>query len=295
MASRIQRRMIYIALVLFFVAGIVIVENRPHREQEHSKFFSSLQDIMQSELHSYLPSDKSGLLGPKQIKHKQEDALKEGESHDDIELEACTTLNPMKGFIDLRGLSNYGLEGKVQPWLAKDYESSRNFTLGICLSPVKKLVLNTGVFKDSVNASQVGAYYVDPNTQKYVLMGQFNGKPIYKGKKLTLTYENGSYCDSIVGIDGNKIRRSTILTFTCDREMLNKAQVSYVTSSQECSYMFEVRSHYACPTAAKADNLAAIWIFLLILMAAVLVFFSGSLIIKFMKVLPPGYSPAASK
>lgn len=291
MASRTQKRIIYLALVLFLLAGLVIVENRPHREQEHSKLFTSIQDMMLPDLHAYLPTDKP------QNTAKQHDQ-KEGatkDSEDDIELDACTTLNPMKGFIDLRGLSNYGLEGKVQPWMAKDYDQGRNFTLGICLSPVKKSVLNTAVFRDSVNASEVGAYYIDPDTQQYVLMGQYTGKPVFKGKKLTMTYENGSYCDSIVATDGLRIRRSTILTFTCDREMLNKAHISYIASSQECAYMFEVRSHYACPTAAKADNLAAIWIFLLILMAALLVFFSGSIIIKFLRVLPPSYTPSSGK
>ncbi|GEQ69129.1 hypothetical protein JCM33374_g2800 [Metschnikowia sp. JCM 33374] len=295
MASRIQRRIIYLALALFLLAGLVIVEKRPHRETEHSKLFSSIQDIMSQDLHHYLPSDKDSQNDVNSHPFKKQTDPKQDGASDDIELEACTTLNPMKGFIDLRGLSNYGLEGKVQPWMAKDYDSSRNFTLGICSSPVKKSIVNTAVFQDAVNASEVGAYYIDPSTQKYVSMGQFTGKPVFKGKKLTMTYENGSYCDSIMSTDGSRIRRSTILTFTCDREMLNKAHITYIASSQECAYMFEIRSHYACPTAAKADNLAAIWIFLLILMAALLVFFSGSIVIKFVRVKPQGYSSASEK
>ncbi|OBA19952.1 mannose 6-phosphate receptor domain-containing protein [Metschnikowia bicuspidata var. bicuspidata NRRL YB-4993] len=271
MASRIQKRIIYIALVLFLVTGLFIVDKRPHQKQEHSKLFSSLQDMM--------------LL----------DSEKDSKSDDEVELEACTTLNPTRGFIDLRGLTSHAQEGKFQAWLAKDYESGRNFTVGVCLSPVKKSVLSTAAFKDSVNASDVGAYYIDPETDKYVLMGQFSGKPVFRGKKLTMTYENGSFCDSILARDGLRIRRSTILTFTCDREMLNKAQVSYIASAQECTYMFEIRSHYACPTAAKADNLAAIWIFLLILMAALLVFFSGSLIIKSLRVLHLKGTPIPEK
>ena len=78
---------------------------------------------------------------------------------------------------------------------------------------------------------------------------------------MTLTYENGSYCDIIDKNTNQRLRKSTILTFTCDREMSARALVSYIGQANECTYFFEVRSHHACPTAAKANNLAAVWIF----------------------------------
>lgn len=274
MKTRTQRRLIVLALLLFLLAGLLIVEQRPHIDNEPSKLFSSLQDMMLPEMGHFLGSEP-----PKPVE-KAKSAKEADLLHAELELEACTAFNPVKGFIDLRGLSNLGHDGKPQPWLAKDYESGRNFTLGICLSPVKKTATHNTAFKDVANVSEVGGYFIDPESQTHFLIGQHMSVPVFKGRKLTMTYENGSYCDAVMAADGSRVRRSTVLTFTCDREMLNKAHISHIATVQDCTYIFEVRSHYACPTAAKADNLAAIWIFLLILLAALMVFFSGSLMFK---------------
>ncbi|KAK6198830.1 uncharacterized protein RJT21DRAFT_122466 [Scheffersomyces amazonensis] len=116
-------------------------------------------------------------------------------------------------------------------------------------------------------------------------MGEFSTTPKFRGKKLTLTYENGAYCNKLMDTEtGERLRKSTILTFTCDREMMAKASISYVGSSNDCSYYFEIRSHHACPTVSKANNLAAAWIFVFIVFAAFLVFyFSGGFLLKQMK------------
>lgn len=211
---------------------------------------------------------------PEVKKTTPEEALEEG-------LDPCTVLNPLKGFIDLRGLSSSGNEGKAVPWMARSFDSTRNYTVGICLTPLKKANWDVPT-TDQTNALHIGAYYVDENGQ-YVLIGKYAQTPVFKGRKLTLTYVNGSYCDGMTYKNGEKVRKRSVLTFTCDREMMTKAQVSYITSVDDCTYMFEVRSHYACPTAAKADNLAAIWIFLFILLAALMVYFSGGFLYRNLK------------
>lgn len=199
--------------------------------------------------------------------------------------EICTVVNPLnRGFIDLSGLSAMGNEGRALPWGAKGFDNGVNYTLGICSSPMKKIHDQTEI-QDGLNSSMMGGYYVDKNTGKYVSLGEFSTTPSFKGRKLTLTYENGSYCNNIIDEStGEKLRRSTTLIFTCDRDMLSKASVSYISRSNDCNYIFEVRSHHACPTAAKSNNLAAVWIFLIIVLAAIVGYFSGGILFRQLKI-----------
>ncbi|KAL7665070.1 MRH domain-containing protein [[Candida] zeylanoides] len=200
------------------------------------------------------------------------------------ELDPCTVINPIShGFIDLSSLSSLSNEGKALPWTAKGYDKGHNFTLGICSTPFKNSQLTNQVV-DVDNTSLVGGFYSDPKTNKVYSIGDFSQEPVFRGRKLTLTYSGGSYCQGIVNATTNKnLRKSTVLSFTCDREMSAKASISYIGSLHDCSYFFEVRSHHACPTAAKANNLAVIWIFLFILLAALAVYCSGGLFYHYMK------------
>lgn len=227
------------------------------------------------------------LTGPSDTNNQQymlERAKKLGKEPEGTEAAAqdeardpCTIVNPHShGFIDLRGLSLLGNEGRALPWTTKGYDYGRNFTLGICSTPFKKSHNGPREMQDDVNSTLVGGYYMDTKSGRYVSLGEFSTTPVVRGRKLTLKYSNGSYCENLVDRStGLPVRRSTMITFTCDRDMLAKASISYVGSFDDCNYMFEVRSHHACPTAAKANNLAAVWIFLLIFVAAVLVYFSG--------------------
>lgn len=194
------------------------------------------------------------------------------------ELDPCTVVNPMNHqFIDLQSLS-LSDEGNPLRWTSKSFDKKRNYTLGICTHPSK------GSQKfDNLDPLSVGGYYVENGT--YLSIGQYSKKPRFEGKKIILTYENGSYCDSLVDSKtGQPLRKSSIITFTCDREMLAKASIQFVAEANDCTYFFEVRSHHACPTAQKANNMAAIWIFLLIVFAAFSVYFSGGLLYKHLKV-----------
>lgn len=200
------------------------------------------------------------------------------------ELDPCTVINPIShGFIDLSSLSSMSNEGKALPWTAKGYDKGHNFTLGICSTPFKHLQLTNQVV-DVDNTSLVGGFYSDPKTNKFYSIGDFSQEPVFRGRKLTLTYSGGSYCQGIVNATTNEnLRKSTVLSFTCDREMLAKASISYIGSLHDCSFFFEVRSHHACPTAAKANNLAVIWIFLFILIAALAAYGSGGFLYHYLK------------
>lgn len=262
-----SRRLAILAVLLFFLAGLLIVEQRPQHSLEHSHFLNSIHDM---------------ILGPVELPRQAQKPLEKPKQETEPKpLDVCTVLNPLKGFIDLRGLSNLGNEGKALPWVARGFDSGHNYTVGICLTPIKRAHLNTQT-RDGVNALHVGAFYVDPLNGDYVLLGEYATTPVFSGRKLTMTYVNGSYCDMTYK-NGERVRKRSVLTFTCDREMMTKAHISYLTSIDDCTYMFEVRSHYACPTAAKADNLAAIWIFLLIFLAALLVYFSGGFLYRNLK------------
>lgn len=248
MVSRTIRRFVVFVVFFFFVTG-VYVNRRPA-----SLVVSQLQDMVPHASPPPKPVEKSP------------------------ELLACTILTPQKGFIDLRPLSE---DNGPIPWQYRGL--ARNYSIGICLNPVKNPTLPSLKVKDGVNALEIGAYYTDPATGELVLIGQLSSTPRYSGRKLKLTYENGSYCDAIKYADGRRMRQKTTLVLTCDHEMMDGARISYVTAMEDCNHVFEVRLHFACATAAKADNLAAVWIFLLILLAALLVFFLGEVVYRLLR------------
>lgn len=261
--------------VAFLFFGLLIVEQR-QRDQRNA-LLTHIHDLVARPNES---GDKSN--NPAQNIPAQKVPGQLPKEHKDEVLDPCTALSPLKGFIDLSGLSSAGNDGKAVAWSTLGFDSGHNYSIGVCLSPIKKTHGDVQV-RDGLNASQVGAFYIDPNSGEYVLMGEYSVAPAFHGRKLTLTYGNGSYCESVKYANGERLRRKTILTFTCDREMMTKAHVSYVAAVDDCTYLFEIRSHFACPTAAKADNLAAIWIFLLIFMAALLVYFSGGFLYRNLK------------
>lgn len=217
------------------------------------------------------PADRSGVQGSTSEEDEEE------------EVPSCSVINPSNhGFIDLRELSSQTVEGivKPRPWSARGFDTKFNYTLGICATPFK----SPHVIQDNVNDTRVGAYYRDDN-QKYVSIGEYATVPKFRGRKLTLTYENGSNC-SIKDAKGQWLKKSTLVTFVCDREMQAKALVSFVGSFHDCNYLFEVRSHHACPTATQSNDFAVIWIFLLIVVAALMVYLSGGFLYKHMRVKP---------
>lgn len=289
LTPRNARRLTALAVILFIGAGLVIASQRPQNSLENLHFMPSLHDLVSGPAHFVLnkPEQNNANLNVANSNPHENPNHKTSESSDIKllmdKLDPCTVISPVKGYIDMSGLSAAGNSGKLISWTAKDYSSGHNYTVGICLTPIKKSHLPQVEIVDGLNASNVGAYYTDAESGHLVSMGDFSTSPRFNGRKLTLTYSNGSYCDGMTYKNGEKMRKRTVLTFTCDRDILTKAHVSYVASVDDCTYIFEVRSHLACPTAAKADNLAAIWIFLLIILAALFVYLSGGLLYKTLK------------
>lgn len=191
----------------------------------------------------------------------------------------CAVTNPVTGqYIDLSQLSSTpNLSGTKKNsktkselktrWLVKGYgyDVDKNFTISICSSPVVSDNDETKELSDLT-----GAYYSINNTKKSkietVSIGNFNTKPkLFGNKKLTLQYEQGSKCPN--GVD----RKSTLLNFICDRDITARAQINYIGNSNNCSYFFEVRSIYACPTANKSNEINVLGIFFAIIFVFTLV------------------------
>jgi cation-dependent mannose-6-phosphate receptor len=73
-------------------------------------------------------------------------------------------------------------------------------------------------------------------------------------------------------------RRSTTISFHCDREQISpRAVASFVaTDPDQCAYFFEVRSAYACPTVNEVQTgLGPAGVFGVIVLIAVCVYFLG--------------------
>ncbi|EJS41355.1 mrl1p [Saccharomyces arboricola H-6] len=202
---------------------------------------------------------------------------------EDNEGQFCAVTNPVTGsYVDLSQLSstpNKLKEGQKQnsgknkhessktKWSVRGWGYNTNFTLGICSSPV-------GEAESQQLSNLTGAFYVDHlNEDSLVSIGDFNTKPTLVGgptaKKLILKYENGSMCPN--GED----KKATLLKFVCDKEIQSKAQISYIGSLHDCSYFFEVRSIYACPTSNKKNEVSVLGIFIGIFAIFLLVEFTG--------------------
>jgi cation-dependent mannose-6-phosphate receptor len=104
----------------------------------------------------------------------------------------------------------------------------------------------------------VSAFYKDHRGDVYSI-GQQNDEPIFRGKKLLLNYTMGSPCPEIdedgIPIDSDVMtsrdrrrRKSTLLSFICDTSPLlsTRPAISFLGSPDHCTYVFEVRSRYAC-------------------------------------------------
>ncbi|CCF59490.1 hypothetical protein KAFR_0H00810 [Kazachstania africana CBS 2517] len=191
---------------------------------------------------------------------KHDDSNKEKEEEDLF----CAVLNPVtESYIDLSPLSATPNDWREVPdetttsktrWLVKGYGSDKdlNFTLSICSSSV-----HSSEEMEQLS-NHTGGFYNDME-DNLISIGDFSSKPILFGngnsKKLTLKYENGSICPN--GVD----KKSTLLNFICDKEISSRVQLSYVGNLHDCSYFFEARSIYACPTTSKKNGVNAFGIF----------------------------------
>lgn len=229
----------------------------------------------------YATSDQSEAIRTKhQISSKISNNDDSEEDDGSAKVPFCSATNPFtNGFYDLTELSSLHKD-TIVAWNAKGHDYNANFSLGICSSPIKPSIeinpnyeagLKQPLLK--IDNDEVGAIYTDGNGEKFSI-GNFNPVPVFRGKKLTLTYENGSYCPN--GVD----RKSALLSFTCDKEIIQPAQVSFIGALHDCDYFFEVRTIHACPKAHQEESTSVIWIFIFIVLAAVLVYTSAGFLYK---------------
>lgn len=195
-------------------------------------------------------------------------------------LDPCTIINPLTNqFFDLRPLSSLNNNNEVQAWNSKGFDYGRNFSIGICSTPLRQINALTELdFIDSKNKSDIAGYYTNSDGHK-VSIGSVSSTDLkFRGMNLVMEYINGDKCEN-----SPNLFKSTLLTFKCDREMMSKARVNYLGASNNCSYFFEVRTVHACATSYD-ENDDEIWIiFLTILLSAMGVYFFAGIIYKCIK------------
>jgi cation-dependent mannose-6-phosphate receptor len=205
----------------------------------------------------------------------------------------CTIHSLSTGsFYDLRPLQAFGPDqttkaslARNESWHARGYDYPANFTVNICGPVVENLTNVNGVSK--TRAANISAFYIDAATSSPVSIGQENSALVFRGKKLLLNYTNGSPCPDL-DEDGQPIlfhkalldgddddedddedkkpkkpktppttrHKSTLLTFTCDTSpiSLNHPTVSFLGSPDHCTYIFEVKSRWACAGATPSTD-----------------------------------------
>lgn len=264
-----RRRSFYIGLSIFIFLVLILKE-------------SSLDDKISKELITEISNLKDSNSIDLQVKKNNEDNIKieegVGEQEEEI-IEPCTIINPLTNqFYDLRELSSIGIDNEIQAWNAKGFDYGRNFSIGICSTPLRQLKALTDYdFIDTNNKSMVGGYYTNPEGNK-VSIGKVSTDLKFRGLNLVLEYNDGDKCEN-----SPNLFKSTLLTFKCDREMMSKARVSYLGSMNNCSYFFEVRTVHACATANEQNDNAVWGIFLMILLSAIGVYFFAGIMYSIIK------------
>ncbi|THV50177.1 hypothetical protein BGAL_0162g00210 [Botrytis galanthina] len=207
-------------------------------------------------------------------------------------VDPCTISSTTGSFFDLRPLSIQAPEegkkpaknAKTDSWHARGYDYKGNFTLNVCAPVVEEVKDFVGVDKN--HWKNVSAFY-EYDGKKYSV-GQQSGNLTLRGRKLVVEYTNGSPCggknkkrgwdDDDDDDDDKYIRRkSSIISFHCEKDPLATASASYVgTDPEECAYFFEVRSQAACGGSEPAKQTVGPGaVFAIIGVIAILVYFLG--------------------
>ncbi|KAF7930211.1 hypothetical protein EAE99_004404 [Botrytis elliptica] len=207
-------------------------------------------------------------------------------------VDPCTISSTTGSFFDLRPLSIQAPEegkkpaknAKTDSWHARGYDYKGNFTLNVCAPVVEDVKDFVGVDKN--HWKNVSAFY-EYDGKKYSV-GQQSGNLTLRGRKLVVEYTNGSPCggknkkrswdDDDDDDDDKSIRRkSSIISFHCEKDPLATASASYVgTDPEECAYFFEVRSQAACGGSEPAKQTVGPGaVFAIIGVIAILVYFLG--------------------
>ncbi|KAF2128829.1 mannose 6-phosphate receptor domain-containing protein [Dothidotthia symphoricarpi CBS 119687] len=227
----------------------------------------------------------------------------------DTALKACTVISPTtERFFDLNPIRRVAPEdGKKKKegadegsWHARGYDYGANFTINFCGPVVEELDKVQDL--DKALWRNVSAFY-EKGDRQYAI-GLENSSPMFRGRKLVLNYTGGSLCPStsksrrspitlpraIIDDDDDddddkkhskkpshdERRKTTVISLLCDSDPLAKTSISFVASVDDCTYIFEGRSPYACGGVHQATQaLGPGGVFGVIAMIAVLVYFAG--------------------
>ncbi|KAK7208209.1 mannose-6-phosphate receptor binding domain-containing protein [Myxozyma melibiosi] len=179
----------------------------------------------------------------------------------------CTAISKTTGnFYDLSKLSREkGVHESDFHIRGHDY--GNNFTMNIC-APVLAPPTDIMGVKE---VSNVSAYYTTEKGEKFSI-GEVAQPPAFRGRKLVLEYSDGSPCPK-----AQDLRKSSIITLVCDRELLTDIQLQFIAQVHECAYFFEARTPHACAKAGSqgggADTLGPFGMFALIVFVMLSVYF----------------------
>lgn len=209
------------------------------------------------------------------------------------ETKPCTVYNPSNGnTYDLNTITVQPLidhkkahkDDRIESWHARGYDYDTNFTMNFCAPVIEAMEDVVGV--EEPLWKNVSAFYTVG--KKTYSMGQASTEPFFRGRKLVLNYTDGSPCelnsdrllprklnvpdddddddeddwdDDRKGHKGSKTkepvrRKSTLISFTCDRDSLApKVHLSFIGSDpDECTFFFEARSMAACGGVSEAQQ-----------------------------------------
>ena len=202
-------------------------------------------------------------------------------------------------------------DDRDESWHARGYDYGRNFTINFCAPVIEHLDNVVGV--DEKLWKNVSAYYTEGKEQYSI--GQVSTRPMFRGRKLVLNYTDGSLCDDNpskllprklqghddledeTNDDGDEHhkkpakkpshgspkppfrRKSTLISFTCDRDSLApKAHINFIGTPDECTYFFETKSMAACGGATAApQTLGPAGVFGVIFLIAAVVYLLGGI------------------
>lgn len=227
----------------------------------------------------------------------------------------CTIHSPNTGsYFDLTTIqaqapSSKSKDARTESWHSRGYDYGANFTLNFCAPVLEDLEDVEGI--PDRRAANISAFYKKEG--KVYSIGEANTEPIFRGRKLVLNYTNGSPCEdyetaslsprgifddddddddededdddhlnkwkSSYDSAASKRTKSTIISFLCDRDpqYTDHPQISFIGTTDSCSYHFEVRSRAACGGAPSQSpsSLGPGGVFFVILVIAIGVYLIG--------------------
>ncbi|KAF2710955.1 mannose 6-phosphate receptor domain-containing protein [Pleomassaria siparia CBS 279.74] len=182
-------------------------------------------------------------------------------------------------------------EDEIESWHARGWDYGANFTINFC-GPVVEDLTNVQDL-DKKLWKNVSAYYEIGDKQ--FAMGLESYEPVFRGRKLVLNYTGGSLCPSkphskrLASSDDDDDqdrpkkekdtprRKTTIISLLCENtQPVAKTSISFVASVDDCVYIFEGRSPYACGgLEAEVQALGPGGVFGVIILIAILVYLAG--------------------